>query len=136
MPIYHIERIIKETSADFFDGSHIIYVNAKIDKENTPLSRLMHDFKCPDPEKMYYYEIAERVKFIKESEGGKDKMCEIMEELNRKAAKEAAKKATKRTQNQNALKMLEIGKLSFEEISLYSGLSIDEVNELAKSKLS
>ena len=71
-------------------------------------------------------------------------MCEIMEELNRKAAKEAAekaakeaaKKATERTRKHNALEMLKTGKLSLEDISVCSGLDIEEVKKLAKSKLS
>jgi len=43
LPIYHIHRTIDENGHSFADGSHIIYVNAKIHND-TPLGMLMHDF--------------------------------------------------------------------------------------------
>ncbi|MCR5121812.1 MAG: Rpn family recombination-promoting nuclease/putative transposase, partial [Ruminococcus sp.] len=85
LPIYHIDRIVRETAADFGDGSHIIYVNADIDSDDTPLARLMHDFKCKKAAEMYYPQLACRVSMIKNTEGGRDTMCEIMERLNEKA---------------------------------------------------
>ena len=42
-PIYHIDRIVKETGKNFNDEAHIIYVNAQIQDE-TALGKLMHDF--------------------------------------------------------------------------------------------
>lgn len=45
LPIYHIHRMIDENGSSFADGSHIIYVNAKIHND-TPLGMLMHDFCC------------------------------------------------------------------------------------------
>lgn len=30
LSLYHIDRVIKETGADFGDGAHIIYVNGSI----------------------------------------------------------------------------------------------------------
>ena len=61
LPLYEIDRVVKQTGAAFGDGSHIIYVNASIDSEDTPLSKLMHDFKCKDPSEMYYSQLASRV---------------------------------------------------------------------------
>ena len=43
LPIYHFDRIIRETGKMFNDESHIIYVNSQI-KDETALGKLMHDF--------------------------------------------------------------------------------------------
>ena len=45
LPIYHIDRVIKETGEVFQDESHIIYVNSQMRNE-TALGKLMHDFSC------------------------------------------------------------------------------------------
>lgn len=49
----------------------------------------MHDFKCKDPDEMYYSQLASRVETIKNTEGGRETMCEIMNKLREKAAREA-----------------------------------------------
>ena len=57
-------------------------------------------------------------------------MCRIMEELNQKAAIEAILAERKK----NALAMINKGKLSYEEISEYTGLSVEEVKALADGR--
>ncbi len=57
-------------------------------------------------------------------------MCKIMEDLNNKAAKEAAKEKQKNI----AVSMIEKGKLSYEEISEYTGLTVEEVKTLAEGE--
>lgn len=126
LPIYHIERIICETAADFGDGSHIIYVNGAIDNKDTPLSKLMHDFKCKNADDMYYTQLANRVNTIKNTEGGRDSMCKIMDDLNNKAVKEK--------QIAIAMAMIEDGTLSFEKIAKISELTLDEIKALAEGK--
>ena len=130
LPIYHIDRIVREMSSDFGDGSHIIYVNASIDDKDTPLSKLMHDFKCKNADDMYYPQLASRVNMIKNTEGGQENMCEIMDKISRKAADEADRERMIK----NAQAMLDDGKLSFEDIAKYSGLTLDEVKALAEGK--
>ena len=49
-------------------------------KADTPLSRLVHDFNCTDSKDMYYKELAERVRYFKETEKGVTAMCKSMEE--------------------------------------------------------
>ena len=126
LPIYEIDRIVKQTGAAFGDGSHIIYVNGSIDSEDTPLSHLMHDFKCKKAEEMYYPQLANRVGMIKNTEGGQETMCEIMDNLYKKKAKEDRK--------QMVVEMLKDGKLSYEDIAKYSGLTLEEVKALAEGQ--
>ena len=58
LPIYHIDRTIKETSAMFGDEAHILYVNSQI-KDDTELGKLMHDFSCTDAKDMHYKILAD-----------------------------------------------------------------------------
>lgn len=126
LPIYHVDRIAREMSADFGDGSHIIYVNASIDDEDTPLSKLMHDFKCKNADDMYYPQLASRVNTIKNTEGGRENMCKIMEDLSNKAARDK--------QIEIAKAMIDDGTLSFEQVARISGLTLEEVKALAEGK--
>ena len=71
---------------------------------------------------MCYKELAERVREFKETEKGVDDMCEIWDEVRNEARIE------------NAVKLLENGKLTLEEIAECSGLSLDKVRELAGNK--
>lgn len=80
LPIYHIERVIKELDKDFNDGAHIIYVNSSM-QEDTDLGRLMHDFYCTDADQMYYGTLAKRIKYFKEDSEGVNYMCELMDNL-------------------------------------------------------
>lgn len=53
-------------------------------------------------------------------------MCKIVEELREEARIEAKR--------QTALSMIEDGKLSFEDIAKYSGLTLEEVKALTEGK--
>lgn len=87
LPIYHIHRTIDETGKRFADGSHIIYVNSKI-QDDTPLGKLMHDFRCKDPEKMHYKKLADRTRYFKQETEGLKTMGDVMEQLMKKRERE------------------------------------------------
>ena len=78
LPIYHIDRVVRETGKLFEDEEHIIYVNSQI-KDETKLGRLMHDFSCTDAKDMYNKVLADRVRYFKEDERGVEIMCREME---------------------------------------------------------
>ena len=132
-PIYHIDRMIQETSASFGDGSHILYVNAQI-KDNSALGQLMHDFACTKAEEMHYPILAKRVRYFKEEQEGVATMSRIFEEIKREAAQEAARKTAREKSIQVARRMLMMGKYSYEEISAISDLTMDEVKALDEGK--
>ena len=132
-PIYHIDRMIQETSASFGDGSHILYVNAQI-KDNTALGQLMHDFACTKAEEMHYPILAKRVRYFEEEQEGVATMSRIFEEIKREAAQEAARKTAREKSIQVARRMLMMGKYSYEEISAISDLTMDEVKALDEGK--
>ena len=66
-PIYHIDRIIRETAMPFLDESHIIYVNNSY-RENDSIGNLMHDFACKNANDMKSNLLAKRAKYLKENE--------------------------------------------------------------------
>lgn len=88
-PVYHIERQIKETKEFFHDDEHILYVNGAY-RDDTPIGKLMHDFSCTQAEDMNYQILANRVRYFKETEEGREIMCKAIEDL----ANERAKKTT------------------------------------------
>ena len=126
LALYHVERMIKENETDFGDGSHIIYVNGSYKNDTDPIGKLMHDFRCTSSEDMFYSLLAKQVKYFKETEGGKESVCKVFEELAEKRVLENNKAI--------AEKMLADGMLSVEMIAKYANLSIEVVKELAKSR--
>lgn len=82
LPLYHIDRYIKETEETFGDGSHIIYVNGSY-RGDDAIGRLVSDFHQTDSEKMYYSELADGVEHYKETEKGRGNMSEAVEKYAR-----------------------------------------------------
>ena len=91
LPIYHIDRVVRETGKLFEDEEHIIYVNSQI-KDETKLGRLMHDFSCTDAKDMYNKVLADRVRYFKEDERGVEMMCREMEIMRNQAHEEGIEK--------------------------------------------
>ena len=87
MPVYHIDRVIRETGDLAGDGSHIPYVNGAW-RDESPIGKLMHDFSCTDPNDMNYELLANRVRHFKEDKEGIRAMCKIWEEVRDEGAKE------------------------------------------------
>ena len=125
LPIYHIDRIVQETGEPFGDEAHIIYVNSRI-KDETELGKLMHDFSCTDPKDMYYKILADRVRYFKEDEEGVLTMCREMENMRKESSHEKAVEIAKR--------MLASGKLTYEDIAVFTDLTLEEIKALAVQK--
>ncbi|MBR1460528.1 hypothetical protein IJ596_02695, partial [bacterium] len=79
-------RVVKECNIAFNDGAHIIYVNGKY-KGNDPMGDLMHDFHCKKAGDMKSWILAERARYLKESDKGVRHMCRIMEEFAKEERK-------------------------------------------------
>lgn len=126
-PLYHIERTIDELGHKTFgDGSHIIYVNGSFQDIAHPIGRLMHDFHCQNADDMINPILAEEVRAMKETEGGQRHMCRLLEEMR----EEAAAEATHDKAVELALKMLQRGRDTCEEIAELTGISVDEILKL------
>lgn len=123
LPIYHAENRIRELeNAALGDGGHIIYVNGEYRNIDTPIGQLMHDFSCVKAADIMNPLLRQRVQYLKETEGGQEKMCEIMENRITEEKIELAKKA------------IFNGKLSLEDIAETLELPLDYIQELANEK--
>ena len=80
LPIYHIDRQIKELEEAFQDEAHIIYVNSR-NQDDTELGRLMHDLHCKKADEMHSPILAKRVYELKETQKGVELMCHEMEKI-------------------------------------------------------
>ena len=115
------------TGKPFEDGSHILYVNGTY-RDNTEIGKLMHDFSCPNPSDMYYKVLAERASFLKEKEEGVAEMCKIMDKMMREAAADAVQEE----RYEFAENLLNMRKLTKEEIARAANITVEEVEELEK----
>lgn len=123
LPIYHAEYKISELgNLPLGDGSHIIYVNGMYRNTDTPIGKLMHDFACKRPDDMINPVLRDRVRMLKETEGGREKMCQIMENRINEEKIDLAKDAIKR------------GDLTLEQISEVLKLPLAFVEELARAQ--
>ena len=128
LPIYHIERVIRETGERFDDKSNIVYVNNEKRDDITPLGRLMHDFACKDANDMNYAALAEKVRYFKEDEKGVDNMCKAMEEMRAEVAAEAKAEGIASSLT-NLMTNL---KLSFEQAAAALGIPSSERQQYAE----
>lgn len=119
LPLYNIERKIEQTGKLFGDGSHIIYVNTTYQGDDD-IGKLIHDFRARSADDMYYPTLAAQVRYYKESEGGKDEMCRVMEELRED------------TRDEFIENLLLDGDDSYEKIARVSNSTIDHVAEIEK----
>ena len=123
LPIYHIDRVIQETGEYFGDEAHIIYVNGAY-QDDTPLGILMKDFSCTNPEDMHYKALYERTKHFKATKEGVATMCKMMEDMRNETAEKERIDLAKN--------LIESHKLSFEEIAMYTKLTLEQVKGLAQ----
>lgn len=125
LSFYPVERINLATGELFGDGEHILYVNGAYEG-NDDIGKLMHDFRCSDPNDMLDERMAAKTRYFKETEEGVEYMCKAMEDMRNATAKEKACEI--------AINLLNIGKMVYEEIAQVTGLDIKDVEQLAKSK--
>ena len=94
LPIYSIDRVIKETQKNFLDGSHIIYVNGEYEG-NDEVGKLIHDLKEKNSKDMYNKELAESLEYFKEK-GDRRVMSSKWEEFVEEIREEEREKAEKK----------------------------------------
>ena len=130
--IYTIHKYIDDDLEAFNDGS-----NGAAKDDGTELCKLIHDLHCTNADDMYFPRLSARVKYLKEDEEGMATVNNYFEELQAQAVMEAEKKAEKRAEKKAkeslVLNLIELGKLTLEEIAKCSGLTLKRVQVLAKT---
>ena len=128
LPLYHIDRVIRESSKPFQDEAYIIYVNGQY-RGNDPIGSVMHDFFCADPKDMNNEILADEVAKYKDTDKGVNSMCRIMEELTNESREEgrAEGRAEGRLTNllENVKKLMARG-MGFDEVADMLELSKDD----------
>ncbi len=83
--IYHIDKVIRETNDVIDDGLTEIFVNTAVD-DGTDIADLMSCFVKKEVNNPKFPKFSSEVKKLKETEGGLNSMCELMEKYNKEAA--------------------------------------------------
>ena len=108
LPIYHIDRQIKELNEAFQDEAHIIYVNSR--KQNdTELGKLMHDLHCKKADEMHSPILAKRVYELKETQKGVELMCHEMEKIYSEGMESGEKRGELKAKKEAILSLAEMG---------------------------
>ena len=89
----------------------------------------MHDFRCADPDKMHYGEMADRTRYLKENPKGVSQMCKILEDMR----DETRKDTQKETSIDIAIKMLEDHEPEA-KVQKYTGLSPADIQNIKEGK--
>lgn len=74
LPFYPIERM------NLAIGEHILYVNGAYEGDDD-IGKLMHDFRCSDPDDMLDEQLAAKTKYYKETEEGVAIVCKAIEDM-------------------------------------------------------
>ena len=108
LPIYHIDRQIKELEEAFQDEAHIIYVNSR-NQDDTELGRLMHDLHCKKADEMHSPILAKRVYELKETQKGVELMCHEMEKIYSEGMESGEKRGELKAKKETILSLAEMG---------------------------
>lgn len=95
---------------------------------------LMRDFHCSNYRDMKNKTLASMVQYYKEDPEGVNKMCEVMDRIAERRAAEAAAVAAYKKAIDTALSLINIGKLTLEEVAMATELPLEKVKELASKK--
>lgn len=80
LSLYHVDRVVRETREVVDNGFEEVYVNTKI-KDNSEVSKLMEVFVNDNAYNSKFPKTSDGKHRYKETEGGINAMCEIMEKI-------------------------------------------------------
>ena len=87
LPLYHVDRIIRETGEKVDNGFEEVYVNAKV-KDGSDVSELMEVFVNDEAYNNKFPITSGSKRRYKETEEGQQVMCEIMERIAKEEREE------------------------------------------------
>ncbi len=136
-PVYFVNKTLSIKDNDgsylpFDDGCNIMYINGDY-RGKDALGKLMHDFSTPDADKMYYAELASKVRYHKQDSKGVQTMCKVVEEYGDERAAEALKQGLAQGAQQKAIEdaitIIKEFKISPELASEKMGAPLEKVLE-------
>ena len=129
LPIYHVDRTVRETGSGFGDGDHMIYVNGACRDGGTALGRLMQDFFCRSASGMHYYELRNRTRELKESDKGGDNMSDVIRELIEKGREQGRVEGREEGREQGREEGMQSAQVKIVRTMLGKGLEIEKISE-------
>ena len=131
-----------ETGLLFEDGSHIVYVDATDNYGDTDLGAVMHDFICADPAAMRCPVLAERARYLKETEEGVCEMDDVGDEIFREGVEAGIEQGLERGLEQGLeqgrdaaiAKLVADGTLPVEKIAVIFETTVEEVAWCAQAQ--
>ena len=87
LPLYHVERVVKETGKTVYNGFEEIYVNSAVN-DGSDISELMEVFTDGASYSDKFPRTSEGKRRYRETEEGQQIMCDIMEKLAAEAREE------------------------------------------------
>lgn len=138
-PIYKYEMTDIDTGERALRKQKIIYVNGSYRDDGTALGRLIHDFKSKTVSGMYYKELADRARYLKETKEGKDKMGSVVDKIIKghidewkdMGRAEGLVKGNNIARREIARELLKESK-SYEKVASQVKLSIEEIKKIAE----
>lgn len=88
--------------------------------DTSALAQLVHDFRCKRADEMRTKALADKTRYLKDSPEGVSEMCKAIEDMREERTKEIA------------WQLLTMGMGTPEQIAQATGLTLEEVQELAK----
>lgn len=79
LPVYTVEKRVKETGAPYDDGMHYLFVNGEYTGDND-YGKLAADLRARSPEEMHFQPLADAVRQAKQTEKGVSHLCTIVEQ--------------------------------------------------------
>ena len=122
-------RCIQNPELSLLDGTTKIILNTKgiMDDVTPEMKRLLDFIDGKEPEDDFTRELDEAVQSVRKNE--KWRLDYMTLQMN---YQEKYEQGIEQGNKQAALRMIEAGKLSYEEIAMYSGLTLEQVLELQK----
>lgn len=131
--VYHVDRIIRETSMKVYNGLSEVYVNASVD-DGSDIADLMKLFVDDE----YYddgrYPVSSREKrYLKKDEGGLSRMCEIVERLRDEARAEGLAEGLAQGETNIILSLIRQEIITPAQGAAQLGISVDQIRQLLAS---
>ena len=139
-PVYRVKKLLDITDSEgnnlpFDDDCNIMYINGEY-KGDDALGKLMHDFSTSNADEMFYDELADKMRFLKQDEEGVRMASKIVEEYGDIRAAEALQQGIQQGEQQKAIEdAIEFlkEKIAPEIIAKCVKLPIEKVLELQKT---
>jgi hypothetical protein len=114
LPLYHIDRIVRETQRVVDNGFEEVYVNTKV-KDGSEVSELMEVFVDDYAYNDKFPKTSDGKHRYKETEGGLNAMCEIMEKIANEERMEGIKEGRNEGKLQTLFDLVKDGILTISE---------------------